>query len=104
MGFVQFPREAARKLWTTRNGRKALERARTKGWVRQRAEAGPVTRQTRGILGESRQREAAAVGFTVKVWQGIRVAEAWRIIMTSPGEGVAVNGTISSGRSDKQDK
>ena len=76
----------------------------TRGWVREKTEGGPVIGHAGGILGESVQRDAWAVGFTVKVSEGLGVAEAWRIIMTSPSEGVAVNGTIASGRSDKQDK
>ena len=83
---------------------KELERVRTRASVRVRAEGGPGTRDVCGIRGESRQRDGWAVGFTVKVWEGLGVAEAWRIIMTSPSAGVRVNGTISSGRSDKQDK
>ena len=63
-----------------------------------------MTRDGRGILEESRHRETAAVRFTVQMSQAIRVAEAWSAIMTSPSEGVVVNGTIASGRSDKQDK
>ena len=105
MGFVQFSREATISLGNQGRVGKELERVQTRGASGvARGEGGPVTRQARGTLAKSRQRETAAVGITVKVSEGVGVAEAWRIIMTSPSEGVAGNGTISSHRSDKPDK